>query len=210
MRWQTLLLAALLSVAACTGSGESATTVRPLGDPEAPAATTALPPSTTAAPMTAAPSTTTTEPDPWPVPAEPDAAYLERVLNELERGLTVAARRALSVGEVDSEVMDAIRNVSTGINYEFNVQGLEALMGAEEQLLTLERAPRIADADLLVARETCAVVEATVFYDGVYAGARQPDRVVFEIVRSASGNATGWLVSERHVVGSASEELCDI
>ncbi|MEO1060174.1 MAG: hypothetical protein AAFZ07_02060 [Actinomycetota bacterium] len=210
MRWQTLPGVLLLCVAACSGSGTEDTTVRPLGDPEATSTTTAPTSTTAPPPTTAASTTTTTEPDPWAIPAAPDAAYFERVLNELEVSLADATRSALREGATTDDVLDTLTAISSGINLEYNVAGIRALTTVDEQVLTLERTPLITEVTIHRLDGSCSIVEGTVSFDGVYTAPRDPDRVVFELVRGDSRdlNPTGWLVSQRHAVDTTPPELC--
>ena len=210
MRWQIFLTAALLSVAACSGSDEPEAAVRPLGDPDATTTTSAVTTTSSSAPAPTTAAPTTTEPDPWAVPENPDAAYFERVLNELEAGLTEATRLALGAGEVTEDATRLLAEVSTGINLEYNLRGLESLVSADQQLLTLDVGPSIEVLGVVNRQDEGVVVETIVSYDGVYIARRAPDDVVFEIVQAprSGTNRTGWLVSQRHTPDTSPGELC--
>lgn len=198
MRWQTLPGILLLCVAACSGSGAEDTTVRPLGDPEAPSTTTA-PTSTTAPPPTTAAPTTTTEPDAWAVPATPDAAYFERVLQTIEDAQAEAGRLVLEARDFTSQAEGLVRATNTGPYLDTVLASIPGLLQIEEGLLTFESPPRISEVLVLDQKTECALVVATISFDDVYSLEREPGQIVV-LLRgqpSSAENPTGWTTYER-------------
>ncbi len=195
-----MLLATALSVAACSTTSDAEPAIRPLGDPEA--TTTSATPSTSSAP--------TTEPDPWARPATPDAAYFERVLNELEEIHAEAFRLIRAESSVTPKAEALLRATKTGLNLDYSL-GQAALFANEfPDHLTLERPPLLSEIELVEPTSQCVLLQATVSFSDVYTGPRAAERAFIRLLatEATDTNPTGWLTEQRWEVGSEPELSC--
>ncbi|MEM9035506.1 MAG: hypothetical protein AAGD18_13015 [Actinomycetota bacterium] len=197
-----------LMLAACGGSATSEESVRPLDEVAAPTST--APPATAPPPTTVAP--TTTEPDEWAIPNDPDAAYFERVLNELERLSTEVARDMLDNREFTATAERIVRSTRDSGDLDVVLEFWATVdpFGETMDLLALDADPVVSDVELMERSDGCAVLRATVSFDGVYELPREPDETLY-LVRTAAAdelNPTGWRIHEGSIFGEL-ESSCE-
>jgi hypothetical protein len=209
-----LAMVAVLSAACSSGGDDAASELTPLATTTTPATsptTTAAPVTTTTAPApaaasTAAPTTTGAAQD-WTIPPleEIDVAYLQPVVDELDRLEGDLFRLAFERGEVDADVEDLIENSYARFRETAMLQGLPEILADREKFFdppgdpdttVLEIVERASYASLI----PCVLVNVEVDFAAVnrVSGVRRYELVLMsgDMVQPLGRNKTGWWITD--------------
>jgi hypothetical protein len=197
-----------LVAGACGGDDDGS--AAPETAPDSSVTSTASASSTTAAPATAAPATTTT--DPLAVPAVIDAAYLDRVLAEIEHVVGDAGRMIQAAGAVTPEAEALLATVYSPEFLAIQVQGWEQVLADPTEVAALRQpiGDRVTTvAELFTATPECVFARVDRDFSAFTSIATQPGDRYTLLIPSADARIR-WLVRDeaRVTVGEPLENPC--
>jgi hypothetical protein len=203
------VVVAVVLVAGACGGDDDGGDASPEGGSQPAVTTTAPAPSTTPAP-----ETTTTTADPLAVPAVIDAAYLDRVLAEIEHVVGDAGRMIQAAGAVTPEAEALLATVYSPEFLEIQIQGWEQVLADPAEVAALRQpiGDRVTTiAELFTATPEC--VFARVEQDFSPITSDPPDQgerylLLFPVdaTQDPSGtNPTSWRIQDRGVAPAGVE-----